>query len=355
VGVLSVYVDADPERLTGAEPGFEIALRSGIRDIRDRLKERLAHDEWAAALERIDELAPQLAELADPASEGRGRALFAALSGDAVHRVALREPLPDRVEVDARAHVLPLLAALERSRPAGVVSVSRNAVRAVHRSAETVEEVLSAEIDPATDDWRMLAGPAGRNPAAPQSSAPQRDLYDRRLEQHQVRGVESVARRVEEAAGERGWQLVVVTGDPRMAEPFAEALGDEAREVVIADRILDWRSPAHLVEALEPELAGARVAAERRRVADVVDRAGAGGHGALGRKAVAAALREGRVEVLLIDPEGARERAGAASGPGEEELVAAALETSAAVAPIEDEQARAALAREDGVAALLRW
>jgi hypothetical protein len=374
IGIISVYVDADPEQLAGPRPAWAVELQNGVRALRDEVKQGQPHERWRAVLDRLDALEPEFERLAEPRQSGRGRALFAPVCGDEVRRLIIQSPLCTMVSLDRSAHVRPLLAALRRARPTGVITVARDQVRAVDWRHGAAEEALDVEFQEPTHEWRRLAGPANRSPATPQSSAPQQDLYDRRLEQHQARFVASVAERVAALSAERGWDRMLIAGDPRLTEPFLGAL-PRTEGLIVVERVEEWRSPHDLVRALAPELERADAEADLALVEEARDRAQSGRAGALGLSETLAALAEGRVDHLILDERrplaGLRAPDGRLAAEGEvppgveaaelvpepamaERMIEAALETSAAITPVGGEAAEA-LGRFGGVAALLRW
>jgi hypothetical protein len=374
-GVLSVYVDADPRQQAGPRPAWAIAIENGLGEIRERARSEGERPLWRALFDLLEGLEGELSLLLDPREPGRGRALFATVGAGEVHRIALQLPLPNRVVLDETAYLVPLVAALDRGRPAGLVTVSLPEARVFEQRLGVAEELAAFVLEPDTSTWRELKGPAAANPALPQHSAPQRDVFDRRVEEHRSRLLEAAGRRLEELAAHRAWEAAVVAGDPRLAQPLAELLERRGTEASLVERTLHGLSAAETAEALAPELEEAT----RRRAAALVARARdaalAGGPGALGLADVLGALEEGRVGHLLFE-EGREHRGARAPGgrlvpegvvpPGgapdelrpeprlTERMVERALATDASVTPV-SEQAAEALAESDGVAAILRW
>jgi hypothetical protein len=374
IGIISVYVDADPEQLAGPRPAWAVELQNGLRALRERVKREEPHERWRAVFERLDALEGELAQLAEPRQSGRGRALFAPVCGGQARRLLIQSPLCTMVSLDRSAHLRPLIAALRRARPTGVIAVARDQVRAIDWRLGAAEEALDVAFEEPTHEWRRLAGPANRSPATPQSSAPQQDLYDRRLEQHQAQFVASVAERVAALSAERGWERIVVAGDPRLTEPFIGAL-PRTEGLVAVERVEEWRSPHDLARTLTPALERADAERDLALVEEARDRAQSGRGGALGLSDTLAALAEGRVDHLVLDERrpftGVRAPDGRLAAEGEvppgaeaadlapepamaERMIAAALETSAAITLVSGEAAEA-LDRFGGAAAVLRW
>ena len=105
-----------------------------------------------------------------------------------------------------------------------------------------------------------LQGPAASHPRGSGERAPgthsssQRDLFERRLEQHRVVFVREVAGKCLAVARERGWPLVLVLGDPHLTAPAAEVLRHGGVEVEQSNRILGWKTHHELALAVGPDV-----------------------------------------------------------------------------------------------------
>ena len=372
-GVLSLYVDADPHEQAATRPAWVVAAENGLREIRDRVKSGGDRARWTALFERLDELEPEISTLLDPRHPGRGRALFATVGGGDVRRVHLHVPLVNRVVLDDGADLMPLLTALDRGRPVGVIAVSQSELRVLEHRLGLVEEVRSLSLEPDTSEWRELKGPAAANPGLAQHSAPQRDRFERRLDEHRLRALESATGLLESAASGRGWDFVLVAGDPRLADRLAVVFG--RLDVTAIGRSLQGLGPAEIAEAVAPELESAVLRRELVLVGRARDAALSGNAGALGLADVLTALEDGRVAHLLIAADrpypGARTSDGrlAPAGivpPGAQpdalvplpslvaHVVERALAIDAQVTPL-TQAAADVIAEHDGIAALLRW
>jgi hypothetical protein len=308
IGVLSVYVGVNPEEGSSPRPAWELELRHGLADARARLEAGADPTVARALQERIDQLREELDLTVSPRESGRGRALFAGLSGGDTVRLSLRQPFRTQVTVAGCALARPLAAALEAGRPAGLLIVSEDELRVGEwRLGEVAELRTIPVVQP--DDRRQLLGPsAGRPRGAPQAgpgfrSGQQRDLYERRAEDARVHFLTHIPF-LADLVAERGWDDLVLGG----AEPLAAALLEHLRErvgveLVLEPRLLGWLSPAELAEAVAPALEQERA---RRQLASVERARGqalAGGRGAIGLADTVAALSEGRVELLLLPAE----------------------------------------------------
>ena len=374
VGILSVCVGTTPERQTHAQPEWAITLRNALKDLRQRVRDEGPRSRWTALDGALDGLRPALDDLVDPKAPGRGRALYACASSGETRRVALQMPLPDVVEFGPTAYVRPLVAALDEGRAAGVAVIDRSGLRVFEwRFGEAVELFARDFTEP--EGMRELKGPAAGNPAMSQHQAPQHDLYEERIDNHRVRFLREEAGRLGSVVDAQRWDRIVVAGDARFAQPFAEGLPRRRSLGVFRfDHDLRHASPSEIGQTVQPVLDRAQRDREMALVREVTERALGRGQGALGLTDTLGALVEGRVRHLLYDDgrelSGYRDKDGRLLSDGDNEgptrseltpepllverMIERAFETGAAVTPV-DEAAAEALESYDGVAAFLRW
>lgn len=376
VGIVSLYVGSTPERQVHTQPEWAIVLKNELRDLRNRVKETESRDRWSAVHRKLDDLGPEIEWLDDPKEHGRGRAVFAPVSADAVERVAIQMPLPDRVVLSETAHIRPLVSVLDEGRPAGIAIVDRSGVRLLEVAFGEAKDLGVFDFTESTEEWRELKGPAGANPAHVQQQAPQRDLFEERLKEHVIRYAKAIgAEEVPKYAGRRGWDRLVVGGESRFAQPFVEALPNrDGLEVVRTEHELRQTPATDVARSVLPLLNGS----QRRRESELAEQAEqlalGGGPGAVGLSDVLGSLAEGRVKHLVFDEtievEGYRASDGRLVPPGDGEapsraeldpeprlvecMIERAFETSADVTPVSDAAAEV-LASHDGVGAILRW
>ena len=378
IGVLSVYVDTGAERgqRRGPREG-EIELRTRLQELRARVRAEGPSARAAMLEERLSDLEGALGDLVDPALAGRGRALFAPLGGGEVRQAATRAPMGVEVVLEPTAYLMPLLAALADEQPAGVVSISGEALRAIDVRGSAAQEVLVASFDIPSEDWRPMVGPASTNPTLGHESESQRDLFARRLEDHRRKRLAEIAPRVWQEARRRGWTRILVAASPERADALASHRPDGGPGLVTGTRLLAATlSPQEVREAVEGEIIAARLAEERVLTERVRDEAlSANGRAVVGIADTIGALDEGRVHHLLLDPTrrpaGARAPDGRLVPEGElppgadpaemapephlmERLLEIALRTDARVTVLSGAAAEL-LADHGGVAAELRW
>lgn len=375
IGVLSIFVGITPERAAEPQPGWPIAIRNELRDLRKRARDDRPHDEWDTLDDRIGELDRDLDRLFDFSQHGRGRALFAAVSSDRTRTVSIQVPFRDRVILDENAYVRPLIAAYDEGRPAGITVVHKGGVRLLEWRLGEAEELTKDEFTIGGRDWRKASGPAPAQPQDTRQGGQKRDQFDQRVDENRLRFLRDRARDIADIANSHGWDRLVVAGDPRLTKPFADELNPAGGEqLTVTDLSWEDEVPNEIADQAWETLKTLRHERAVNLVQTAKDRALSGGAGALGLDDVLASLNEGRVEQLLFDAgvsfSGYRTEEGllyATNGRPDldddllieepllvERAIERTLETGATVTPVEDEAAEA-LAEQRGIAALLRW
>jgi Bacterial archaeo-eukaryotic release factor family 10 len=127
-----------------------------------------------------------------------------------------------------------------------------------------VEELRKLELELPEAAAHELIGPSASHPrgsgetASASHSSAQRDLWERRVEDRRMRFARSAAADAARAAKRRGWDLVLVLGDPRRAGPACDELRRRGVAAVRSALVLDWLRPAALATRLAPEVERAR-------------------------------------------------------------------------------------------------
>lgn len=373
VGVLSVYVDASPRGGEGRDAAA-VALRNELHELERRARDG---ERGAALREALERLRGPLDDLLSPRVPGQGRALFAGIANGRLEQVHVQPPLATMVVLEESAYVRPLLAVLPTCRPAGIVAVSRKEVRVLEWRPESAVNIAAYEVEPEITEWRTMKGPADPRTIAGQQSASQEDRFERRLGEERSRLVAAAGEQLARLVEERGWDVLVVAGEPETATALVGAVGSDAGVEVVTDPTVVGgnHSAAHLSATFAATVAGVRSRRALAAAETARDAALAGGKGALGVAETLEALAEGRVHSLLLDAERELEGTATADGrlypadvvppgvaPGElrrephlaERMVERALATGASIVPVSGEAADV-LAGHDGVAAILRW
>lgn len=376
IGVLSVYVTADPREESSARPAWQKRIRGELSALREQVKAGSPRDRWIAFDKRLTELEPILQRLLQAAEPGLGRAMFAAISGGSVQTLRLQLPVPDQVMLDSTACVRPLVGVAGMGTPAGVAAVSQDGVRLIDLRYGKAEDLKTIDLSVDMDDWRQMSGPAGASPAPGQANVSLTDRFDRRMEDNIGRLLRRAAPDVAARMNEQAWRRLLVAGDMRLVDTLTGELPKELRDRVIqVDRILFPLPAAQVAESVAPLLDEARRKDERELAVRAVDAAASGNAGVAGLGDTLGALAECRVAHLLLDESAEWRGAGAPDGrlvagdevppgvaPGDlvpeprmsERMIQRALAGGAEVTLLGAEAA-AELADAGGVAAILRW
>lgn len=344
-GVLSIYVATDPG---DRGQGWRTAVRNGLSEAVDAA-EGGDHELRKALGATVDRLERELEEERKDVHRGLlGFVEVAAKQGE--ERWYGTQIPPHRVDVaHGRApQVHQLLELLDDGAPLGVAAVSSERVRLLDWRLGRVEQLHDWELEYFAGDWKERKSPRPRDPARGEAvSASGRDQHDQRLEANRERFAEQTGRLAHGESRKREWRRAIVFGDQRYAGRFAEALGQGIELVHVDSDLVSEPTDAieRRVEELLPEL-------NRSREAELIERikeaAYTEGRSSLGAQETLQALTEGRVEHLVYDAE-------RSYGDHEaERMVEMALQTGAAITPVEGDSARA-LAEQGGVAALLRY
>lgn len=377
VGVLSVYVDARPELGSGTDSVGAATLRTSLEALEEQVRREGPPARADAVLARLASLEHELAALVEPGASGKGRALFATVAGGEVEQLAMQLPLPNRLVLARTAHVRPLATALAKGHPAGIAVVSTVDVRVLEWHYGTIDDVATFVLEADTEGWRMMKGPAAPVPGLGQQSASQEDRFARRLHRRQEQLVAALGADLADLAHNHGWDRLVVAGDERLVGPLTGGRRRLDHVGVLTVPVIPghWLPAQDLGVELVPYLEEAREARDLDWVEQARGAALSGGPGALGLADTLAALQEGRVHRLLLDPEldwrGAEAPDGSLYPPGivppglepaalvpepllGDRMIELALRTDAEVSILTGPAADA-LAGDGGVAAILRW
>lgn len=364
--VLSVYARTDPRdpANTRESVAWIVALRNGLAAVGERLE---AGGDREARL-RFRELRAQVEqELPDlpPAERARSVAWFLGDDGATIRRLSLRLPVRNHLVVrDERPFVSPLVDVADRGAATGVILADTDRVRLLAIEQGEVGEPDDSFYELEIGDWHRYGGPAGGGPARGAQTTGQRERYQARMQEQQDKLFADAAAATGRRLDALGWERVVLVCEREAASRFGAALPAPLRERIVAtlDENLAYDEPAAVAERLEPVLEAAwreRTAALAQAAAE---RAAAGGTGAAGADETLAALAEGRVAHLVLDPAQdfsatAEAVSAAIGGPPAllaERAVEAAIAAGAQVSALPVE-ASPALATAGGMAALLRY
>jgi hypothetical protein len=337
--VLSVYLDADQHDF--AERGrWRVALKN-------ELSEQRRHAPDPELLDRAHEHVEEALQSGRSFLQGRGWAGFAT-SEERLHADSLPVAMPDLVRWEKGLRVAPYARALKATRPViGVVVDSRRArVISFGDDRSTHDEELHADtyLGDLTDvnvakratDRSGVRGKTGT------------DAAQRYLEVERDRLLTRVAEEVR--ARMDGDAFVLLGGVRRALEGLARELDlDSARMVKDPHLSLD-SSNEQLQQAAEETRRTLSAAHEAELVESVVDRARAGGDASLGEEDTHQALREMRVDTLVVSERRRRER------PDDvDRAEGTAFEQSANVIEVRGEAGERLDQEGEGLGSLLRY
>lgn len=380
VGVLTVTAGFVPGTDEDQE-ATRIDLQNQLRDAQARLEEQDRTDRARALEKLVAQLGDHLDGLLSPRAHGRGRVLIATLSDGERRHLNVQPPFENRVVVEDRAFVRPLVAAIDEGRPAGIVVGTRAGARVLEWTLARTRQL--ADLDFELTDAQMAdrgGGPVEPNPTRGQQTVSHREQFEDRVDENRHRFLKDVAGTVAQMTAERGWDRVVVAGSGRIREELSGLLrnGDHGTELIPAGDSTAWDglSTGRISQEVWPLLRQVHRDREQRLVHRAVETAQAGGAAALGPRRVCDAANVGRVDHLLFggdvevvgqlaedgtvhdDVHGAAAQAGLEMTREPhlvERLVEKVLSMGGRVTRIDDEDAAATLADHDGLAAILRW
>lgn len=270
-GVVSVYVDVDMSEAASPTPAWaeSIAVKLDGLDMPERLVQ----------------LRPVIAETIDPTRHGIGRALFFGATGGEPHAFTIQMPLETSVTVAEAPRLLPLLAAVEAGRPAGIVAATLAEVRNLELAYGEVREIDRYIVRPPPAEWSERKEP------------------NRLHEEDRRRIARHLVPRVERMIDEHGWDRVVLVGNSGLTHPLAKELR-VGPDVVVHVEDRDVRSeehPAEIANRVRHCLDSAHRARTGAALEHAYDAAAAGGRGATGLDAVLRAATDGRAEWVALD------------------------------------------------------
>jgi hypothetical protein len=144
--------------------------------------------------------------------------------------------------------------------PVGLLLVSAEGATVAEWHPRRVDVLQKLELGLTEAEEHERAGGSYSHPRAAGEKAranlagSQRDLWERRLDEHRTRFARTAAETTARVAQARGWEFVLVLGDPRRTAPAADALEHHGIETARSELVLDWLRPAALASRLAPEI-----------------------------------------------------------------------------------------------------
>ncbi len=363
--ILSVFCRTDPRDPANVSetPGWLVALRNGLRDAAAQVE---GDHEATEAIRRLSKQAEDRLINASAHDRGRSVALFLSADGtiDIFHtfQIPLRE---DIVVFEDGAVIWPAMDVIDRGQRTGLVLLSQDQIRLLEWEDGVVKDLESSVYNLELGDWRQYRGAGGSGRT--QHSASHVESYEDRVHAWRSRFIKDAGKTIAESTRDLGLERLVVAADGDLGKDFVEALPQELRDRVVCE------VPTNLIDATAPDVADHLDEHMRQAWRDQVnefadhalERIKAGDRGAGGPDQVVAALIEGRVAHVIMDPffefedgdlsEGVREAiTNAGEETAREAAVELALRTGAHVSSASVEEVPA-LAEAEGVLALLRY
>ncbi len=292
--MLTVYLDAD-QRDFGERERWRVVLANGIRAAAEHLSTAEGRLLAAARTHLNESLAP------DPNGFLRGRGWVGfATAEKVIHAEDLPVRMSNLVRWGRGPRIAPYLQVLERARPVVGVFVDARRARIVRYRAGSFDDIDRLQADTILGDLTDVSSSKRAVEATGRRGLTGTDQAQTYLAVERDRLMSRVRDEVHAAAGDHG--LVVMGGTPEAVA----SLGRSLEEGLESTR--RWERPELSLDLTDAELrdaldrAGAEWAETRQaRTTDLlIDAAGSGGDACLGETAVARALRERRVGLLVF-------------------------------------------------------
>lgn len=349
LGVISAYIAIDP---ADRRDSWRVQLRQQLDALIEAEPDKhVRGPALAATAERIKDHFPD-----DAPPSGRCQIGFCEVAqrdGTDIWMAVQMSREETEVRDRDRPYLTPLLELLDEGAPVGVLAVSSERVRLYQWGLGHLEDLHDWEAILFTPEWRERKAQSSSDPARIHgASSSGHDQFDQRLHANRERFLEQVGGLVGKEAGERSWGRVLAFGDAQQVEQVREGTRKRVEVELAGDAdVISENDHGRLLGRIETAIDEAKRRRERELVKEAIDAAMTpSGRGAMGLSETEQLLAEGRVRHLIFDAEStARDVL-----EKEDELVEAALRTSADVTPVEGEAAEA-LREHGGVAALLRY
>lgn len=279
-GIVSVYIGIEP-RLRYDRGQHEKKFRGAVKRALRRTENGFAR----AAIEREEQRIVEFLRGAEPG--GRGLAVFASTPAGVWEQFELPERIPTFVDVDVSPNTA-LLARIVDEYPRYVVVVVQRDHASVHVAEQGVA-TEQAEIESTVPGQHAQGGWAQAR-------------FQRHIEVHVEKHLEKVAEDLHTLYYARPFSLLAIGGTHETVVELEKMLSDPIKGLLIGTFAVDFKHESE--DAVLQRAMALLHEDERRRerelVERVVDAAESGGRGAIGIEDTLEALREGRVDRLLV-------------------------------------------------------
>jgi release factor family 10 len=342
--MLSVYVDGSIPDPAGQRT-WRLHLDRAIKDLQTWLdgSARVEREDLDSCTELLE------AELAkfDPTVGAPGWVAFITKSG-VVHAQPVPVPVATLAVWSNGACVAPYLRALTEARPVIVAVVDARKAELYRYQFGWIDRVETLRAHHIVEPASHMGAAVSQGFHSGTRGTPGHDASQAGLLESRDRMLDEAGQRAVELAGPAGW--ILVGGIPRVAARFEESVAAAAPGRVLRIDHLDVHSSeAIIADAARAGATTMRDALDVQRVTTIIDRAGAGGLGALGTADIRKALTMESVHELLVTHTYLDDHAADA-----EEAVRAAFDQGAAVEEISGRAAEL-LDAKGGIGAELRF
>ncbi len=290
--VLSVYLDTDQH-----DPAKRNVWKTTLGHQLDAIRDDLNDDERDAFEEAVKRVREKLDDF-DAFVPNRGFVAFA--TPDQIrYAEAVPVPMPDLARWEPGVRAAPYVRALGQDRPVVLVLLDARRARVFRRRNGSLDEVEGFHADTFLGDLSDIhtgKRPTTRSGVRGQTST---DAAQRFLEVNSERMVKGLVDAVVRYVGDHSF--LVIGGTPERVSQAANAVpkgvGSRVREVPSFHVDMSLSEVREALEVVSGEMTREY---QRELLASLVEQARAGGRACLGRKDTEQALRDMRVDTLLI-------------------------------------------------------
>jgi len=342
--VLTVYVDGDNHD-PAERTAWSRALTHGLDDERDRVEAASPESlpDFDAARKRVLEAVPAY----DAFLPDRGWVAFVT-ADQTWYAETVSVPMPHLIRWEKGIRVAPYVRGLKQDRVVAAALVDRRKARLfTYRDGEVEDRAdLIADMDFGDLSDIGVGKRAGTHTGSRGQTGTEaaQALLDEGAAKLHARVIEVLG----ELAGNDG--LVVLGGTPELIAALSRRAGHFGDRLIERPSMHMGMSEAEVKTAVEEAASEVSRRPQGGLLDEVVDLARAGGKGSLGAEATQAALREGRVDTLLLS-RGLRQR----DPDFADRCVGSAFEQSSSVKELSGENADRLDAEGEGIGARLRY
>lgn len=293
--VLSLYLDGRARDFSERKI-WRRRMEQELRDARERAE--ADGNDGVAAFDKARERLVKSVDAPDDYLPDQGWVGFATPE-KVWYAEPVRAPMPDLARWEDGIRVAPYIRALKQDRSVVVVLVDRQRARVFNYRNGSIEEPenLLADLDVGDlSDINIAKRPTNVSGVRGKTGT---DAAQDTQQVHTGRFVRTLMERVEELVGRDGF--LVLGGTPETVAALRQHAPDSVEDRTLVDSSLHLdMSVAQVKERAEQAASKLTQRRQEELLGEVIEQANAGGRGALGSSVVEKALREGRVDTLLL-------------------------------------------------------